>query len=106
MKRSHLAEARKIDDLGASRLMIAVVEQAFADVEGILKAEYGRKIGREIPGSIRSDPKLNLKEIRAFMKEGVFTYFFDADGEAILDRYIHYARTEKIPKECKKYERL
>lgn len=104
MKRYRREAAQKISDAGAMRLITAVVRQAFDDCEGILKAEYGRKVGREIPGSIRSDPKLNLKEIRAFMKDGVFTYFFDADGEAILDRYIHYARTEKIPKECKKYE--
>lgn len=100
MKRYRREEAKKIDNAGAMRLITAVVQQAFDDCEGILKAEYGRKIGREIPGAIRSDPKLNINEIRAFLEEGVFTYFFDMDGGYMLDRFIHYARTEKIPKEC------
>lgn len=83
---------------GVHNLCIAIVQQAMDDVEGILKAEYGRQIGRSIPGSIVSDSHVNMAEIRNFMREEI-GYYFDTDGEAMLDRFIRYARNEKIPKE-------
>lgn len=77
---------------GVYNLCEAIVKQAMDDAESLVKFELQHKIGKDLPGAIRSCPQINMREIREFMTDGLFTKIYDADGEWILDNHIKNVR--------------
>ena len=77
---------------GVYNLAEAIVKQAFDDAEALIKVEMSSKLGEDIPGAIRGDPQVNMKEIRRFFSDGVFTLLYDTDGERLLDMHIRNVR--------------
>ena len=81
-----------MDKNGVYSLCEAIVKQAFDDAEGLIKFEMSSKIHQNIPGALRGDPQVNMREIRKFFSDGLFTLLYDSDGERLLDMHCNYVR--------------
>lgn len=81
-----------MDKNGVYSLCEAIVKQAFDDAEGLIKFQMSGELHQPIPGALRGDPQVNMKEIRNFFSWGIFTLLYDADGEAMLDTHINNVR--------------
>ena len=94
-----------VDRNGVISLALAIVQQAFRDVDGLVMTEYGQRTGHWMKGAILRQPTVNFTEIKAFMTYGFFSEMFDVDGGALLEKYIKYAREEKIPQMARERRR-
>ena len=81
-----------MDKNGVYSLCEAIVKQAFDDAEGLIKFEMSSKIHQNIPGALRGDPQVNMREIRKFFSDGLFTLLYDSDGERLLDMHLKNVR--------------